>query len=57
MSNVVKIVDTYRSPIVSSPDASGAGTFIDTKEVARGSRENLGKPMLCATSPLASSSE
>jgi hypothetical protein len=57
MSNVVKLVDTYRYPIVSSPDAGGAGMFIDMKDVARGSGENLGKPMLCATSPLASSSE
>jgi hypothetical protein len=47
----------YRYPIVSSPDASGVGTSIAIKDVARGSVVNLGKPMPCATSPLASSSE
>jgi hypothetical protein len=47
---------TYGRPIVSSADAGGAGACIAIKDLARGSVENRGKPMLCATSALASSS-
>jgi hypothetical protein len=50
-------IAAYRYPIVPSSDASGAGTFIDTKGVAGRSVENLGKPMACAINPLTSSSE
>ena len=53
----VTATSAYRYPIVPSSDASGAGTFIETKGVARGSVENLGNPMACAIIPPASSSE
>jgi hypothetical protein len=48
---------SYRYPIVSTSDARGAGTLIETNDLARGSVENLGNPMACAIRPLASSSE
>jgi hypothetical protein len=37
--------------------SSGSGTSIVIKDVARGAVANVGKPIACATNPLASSNE